>query len=62
MGIDARDELQHILSTLATREDMRAEAERTRQHPTLLIERQTRTIQSLIDAIELMKYIDSERN
>jgi len=61
-GINTRGELDRILSTIATREDMHAEAERTRQHITLLIERQTRTIQALIDAIELMKYIDSERN
>jgi hypothetical protein len=60
MDADDRPELEDILSTLATREDIRAEGERLREHMTMLLERQGRKIQGLIDAIELMKYIDSE--
>jgi hypothetical protein len=58
--MDDRLELERVLSTLATREDIRAEGERLREHMTMLMERQGRKIQGLIDAIELMKYIDSE--
>ena len=58
--MDDRLALDPMLSTLATRADIRAECERLREHMTMLIERQTRKIQGLIDAIELLKYIDSE--
>ena len=58
--MDDRLELEHVLSTLATREDIRADGERLREHVTMLMERQGRKIQALIDAIELMKYIDAE--
>ena len=60
MNVDAQAELDHLLATLATHEDVRAEGERLRRDITLLMERQTRSIQALIDAIELMKYIDSQ--
>jgi hypothetical protein len=60
MAVDARLELERVLSTLATREDVRAEGERLREYVTTLMKRQERKIQGLIDAIELMKYIDSE--
>lgn len=49
-----------MLSNLSTREDIGLEFERTREHIAILMERQGRTIQGLIDAIALMKYIDSE--
>jgi hypothetical protein len=60
--MDADDPLglEHVLSTLAVREDVRVEGERLRERMTLCMERVSRTIQALIDAIELMKYIDSE--
>ena len=57
--MDARLELVRMLSTVATREDIRLEGERTREHIAMLMERQGRKIQGLIDAIEFMKYIDS---
>jgi hypothetical protein len=60
MDVHAQAELDQLLATLATHEDVRAEAERLRRHITLLMERQTRSIHALIDAIQLMKYIDSE--
>jgi uncharacterized protein YaaN involved in tellurite resistance len=56
--------LQSTLARLATAEDLRREVreegERLREHMTICMERVSRTIQALIDAIELMKYIDSE--
>jgi hypothetical protein len=55
-----RVELRAVISSLATRDDIRAEGERFREHMTMLLERQARKIQGLIDAIELMKYIDSQ--
>jgi hypothetical protein len=45
---------------LEIREEIRLEGERFRQHLKVLIERQGRKMPGLIDAIELMKYIDSE--
>lgn len=59
MDVDAQAELDQLLATLATHEDVRAEGERLRLHMTALMERQARSIQALIDAIELLKYIDS---
>jgi hypothetical protein len=53
------EELQVITASLATRDTISAEGERLREHMTALIERQARRIQALIDAIELLKYIDS---
>ena len=58
--MDDRLELERLALSLATREDIRLEGERTREHIAMLLERQGRKIQGLIDAIELMKYIDSE--
>jgi hypothetical protein len=60
MDADHRLELERTRSTPATREDIRAEFERLREDMTMLIERHGRKIQGLIDAIELMKYIDSQ--
>ena len=60
MDADHRLELERTRSTPVTREDIRAEFERLREHMTMLMERQGRKSQGLIDAIELMKYIDSE--
>jgi hypothetical protein len=58
------EQLQIVMASLATkediREDLREEGERVRQHMTMLMERQARTIQGLIDAMELLKYIDSK--
>jgi hypothetical protein len=59
MDIHAEAEVDQLLATLATHEDVRAEGERLRRHITLLMERQTRSIQALIDAIEFMKCLDS---
>lgn len=60
----ADKELEILIASLATKEDIRAEiraeGERLRDHMTMLMERQGRKIQGLIDAIGLMKYIDSE--
>ena len=58
--MDDRLELERIFSALATREDIRAEGERLREHMKMLMERQARKILGLIDAIELLNYIDSE--
>ena len=55
MDIDAQAELDQLLATIATHEDVRA----LREHMTLLMDRARRDIHALIDAIELMKYIDS---
>jgi hypothetical protein len=60
MDLNARAELDRILSAIATREDVRAEGERLREHMTICMERVRRDIHALIDAIELMKYIDSQ--
>jgi hypothetical protein len=57
---DDRPEPERTPASLATREDLRAESERLRDHMAMLLKRQERKIQGLIDAIELMKYIDSE--
>ena len=56
MDGDDRFGLEHILSTLATRDDVGD----LREHITLCMERVRRDIHALIDAIELLKYIDSE--
>ena len=45
------------LTVLATRDDIREEGARLRQHITMLFERQSRQIHALIDAIELMKQL-----
>lgn len=55
MDVDAQAELDKLLATIATHEDVRA----LRQHMTLLMERVRRDIHALIDAIELLKHIDS---
>ena len=51
-------------AALATKEDIRREiredGDRLRAHMTLCMGRLSRQIHALIDAIELMKYIDSE--
>ena len=60
MDLNARAELDRILSAIATREDVRAEGERLREHMTICMERVRGDIHALIDAIELMKYIDSQ--
>jgi len=52
--------MERLLSTLATREDVRLEGERLRAHMTACMKRVERTIDALIDAIELLKYIDSQ--
>jgi len=44
---------------LATHDDVRAEVERLREHMTICMERVRRDIHALIDAIELLKHIDS---
>ena len=59
MEVDARFELERILATLATREDMRVENEKMRRHMTIVMERQGRKTQAPIDAIELMNHLDS---
>ena len=51
-----RLELQRLLSTLATRDDIRE----LHRHLDTLGERLRGDIHALIDAIELMKYIDAE--
>ena len=52
------------VAALATKEDIRREiredGDRLRSHMTLCMERVSRDIHALIDAIELMKYIDSQ--
>jgi hypothetical protein len=60
MDVDARAQLDQLLATLATHEDVRDEGERLRRDVSVLIAHQARRIQALIDAIELLKYIDSE--
>jgi len=57
--VDDQLELERMLSTLATREDIRAENQRLREHITMLMARRERKIQALIDAIEFMKHLDS---
>ena len=54
--MDDRLELERLLATLAIKDDIRE----LRQHMDTLAERLRRDIHALIDAIELMKYIDSE--
>jgi hypothetical protein len=58
------EQLQIVIASLATKEDIREGAswkgERTRQHMTMRMERQARKIQGLMDAMELLKYIDSK--
>ena len=46
---------------LPTAEVIRTEGERLREHMTICFERVRRDIHALIDAIEFMKYIDSQR-
>ena len=53
--MDERLELERLLSTLAARDDIRE----LRQHMDTLSESLRRDIHALIDAIELMKYINS---
>jgi hypothetical protein len=53
------EELQAGIASLATHDDVRAEGERLREHMTICMERVQRDIHALIDAIELLKYIDS---
>ena len=52
------------VAALATKEDIRREiredGDRLRAHMTLCMKRVSRDIHALIDAIELMKYIDSQ--
>jgi hypothetical protein len=55
-----KDELQVRIASLATKELVRSEGERLREHMTLLMERVRLDIHALIGAIELLKYIDSE--
>ena len=55
MDVDAQAELDQLLPTIATHEDVRA----LREHMTLLMERVRRDIHALIDAIEFMKHLDS---
>jgi hypothetical protein len=59
MKMDDRLELERIRSTLETRDDVREECERLREHMTVCMERVRRDIHALIDAIEFMKYLDS---
>jgi hypothetical protein len=50
---------QAALEPLATKDLIRAEGERLREHITICMQRVRRDIYSLIDAIELMTYIDT---
>ena len=54
--IDARLALE-LLAT--TKQVIRAEGERLREHMTICMERVRRDIHALIDAIEFMKHLDS---
>jgi len=47
-----------VLELLATKQVIRAEGERLREHMTICMERVRRDIQALIDAIEFMKHLD----
>jgi hypothetical protein len=58
--MDDRLEVERLLSTIATREDVRREGERLRAHMTACVKRVDRTLDALIDAIEFMKYNDSD--
>lgn len=60
MRVDAQSDVGNVVSTLATREDVGAEFERLREHMTACAERVRRDIYALIDAIKLLKYIDSQ--
>jgi hypothetical protein len=53
---DAQAALDQLLATIATHEDVRA----LRQDMVLLMGRVRRDTHALMDAIALMKYIDSE--
>jgi len=53
------EELQAVIVSLATKENIRAEGERLREHMTRCMERAGRDTQALIDAIEFMKRLDS---
>ena len=59
----AHEELQVVIASLATKEDIRAdiraEGERLREHMTICMECVGRSIDALIDAIEFMKHLDS---
>jgi hypothetical protein len=61
MKVDARPDAEGVLSTPETGQDVRPEIERLCEHMTACAERVRRDIYALIDAIELLKYIDSER-
>jgi hypothetical protein len=52
-------DLPFALELLATREDIRAEGKRLREHMTICMERVRRDIHALIDAIEFLKHLDS---
>jgi hypothetical protein len=54
--MDDRLDLERLLSTLATKDDLRE----LRRHMDILGERLRSDIHALIDAIELLKYIDSQ--
>ena len=54
--MDDRLELERLLSTLATKDDIRE----LRRYMDILGERLRGDIHALIDAIELMTYIDSD--
>jgi hypothetical protein len=56
MNVDAKAELDQLLATLATTDDIRE----LRRYMTICMERVRRDIHALIDAIELLKYIDSQ--
>ena len=53
--MDDRLELERLLSTLATKDDLRE----LRRHMDILAERLRSDIHALIDAIEFMKHLDS---
>ncbi len=59
-----KEELRAAIAPLATKEELRdairEEGERLREHMTICMQRVSRDIHALIDAIELMTYIDSE--
>lgn len=58
--IDPQSTLARLATTEDLRREVREEGERLREHMTICMERVSRDIDALIDAIEFMKYLDSE--
>jgi hypothetical protein len=58
--IDLLSTLARLATTADLRRELREEGDRLREHMTVCIERVSRDIHALIDAIEFMTCIDSE--